>query len=367
MNIVYVIPLEMNVYSGVLQKVRQQIHEWEKQGNFVKCYYISNSSLNKKIHLYENEYIISYNVLAKFKMGRTLTRALAIRHLRRKLNKNEIDVLYYRYVFWFPGICGFLKKYNSIIEMNSHDINEFEAKSWLLKLIYKPIRRMILSSSNAAISVSEDIQCSLCNYIKNNYVIPNGFEFNKMETNRVQKNRNKRIVFVSTPGQYWQGIDIMISIMKKLNDYKLDIVGWTYDDYQRYYSDFVPGDNVFFHGYMQRDELEMILKSSGYAFNALAMYRKGMNYNSALKTAEYLNQNLPIISGYIETGLKTDAILTINTQNEVDSYIHKIESFLNDWSDKDISLSNIRSQIGIECTESARIEVFKKSLDKHGK
>lgn len=226
---------------------------------------------------------------------------------------------------------------------------------------------MILSSSNAAISVSEDIQCSLCNYIKNNYVIPNGFEFNKMETNRVQKNRNKRIVFVSTPGQYWQGIDIMISIMKKLNDYKLDIVGWTYDDYQRYYSDFVPGDNVFFHGYMQRDELEMILKSSGYAFNALAMYRKGMNYNSALKTAEYLNQNLPIISGYIETGLKTDAILTINTQNEVDSYIHKIESFLNDWSDKDISLSNIRSQIGIECTESARIEVFKKSLDKHGK
>ncbi|HHG8781438.1 glycosyltransferase [Enterobacter hormaechei] len=364
MRISYVLPLEMNSYSGVLQKVRQQVSEWEKQGHQVTCFYISSKPLGRSIDLNSNETLIHLNFLRRYNFPRILARSIGLVFLKRILKYSKPDILYYRYVLWFPGISTFLKGYNTIIEMNSHDINEFESKGFFFKVSYKKLRKLVLKSTSATISVSENIRDSMEGYVDKNYLIPNGFSFDNSVPKKL-KNRPNKIVFISTPGQYWQGLDIIVSLMSRLTNYTLDVVGWTKNDFAKKYPDVIIGTNIIFHGYKLKDDFNKIMRDCGYAFNAFAMHRKGMTHNSALKTAEYLNNNLAIISGYIETGLNTDAILSVESYNSVHSYIHKIEDFLERWKTKDINLDKIIEQIGIEQTERKRLEVFNKSLESH--
>ena len=355
MRICYIVPLELNKLSGVLKKIRCQVMEWIKSGHDVQVFYISITTPTVEVFAWEKVY--SANKDRSNEFTRMYWRSFFCYKIRDVLKKNKPDVLYFRYVFWFPSITRLLLENKSFVELNSHDLNEFSNKNVVLGYFYKKIRKIIFRSAYGVIGVSEDICTSLCGYASKIYLLANGYNFNLSVKRSENICRGNNIVFVSSPNQYWQGLDIIVSLMHKLPLYRLHIIGWSEINFKAMYKDIIIPQNVLFLGYKSESDVDSILNDMHYAFNAMAMYRKGMNYNSALKTAQYLNANLPIISGYIETGIVNDAILYLDPKN-IAVNVDRLMNFIRYWANKSVDIIDVHSQLGCEKIEQERLKIF---------
>ncbi len=355
-NILYIVPLELgsNSSKGVVKKIRQQTAQWQLNNRFVTVIYISNSV--PTYNLLDNESWISSHVPGKNFPSVYLNRIYSTFEISKLIQEIKPELIYVRYSLYWPFSGLLYKTIKTVVEMNTNDLVEYKKSSNVFNFVYNKLRSYYFTTKNAAICVSPEILNTLSNTKIPSICLPNGADFSgevKAVTYSDEKPRKKRVVFISSPNQPWQGVDKILLLADIYVEYHFDIIGWDQGDYE-------DKINVTFHGYLSESDFKSIMHSASYAIGPLALHRKSMNSTSALKTSLYLQYNLPILQSYEEVGLVNDAILVIENKekNINDSSIKEINAFFEYWKTKNVDLDEVKKLVGIEKIEEERVKFF---------
>lgn len=352
-KITYIVPLELsgNSYQGVLSKVRQQVRCWRDKGCEVQVIFISSSM--PEVEFYEGEICLANNKISPKFINVYFWRIVSTFNILDLINCFKPDIIYTRYVLYWPFSNLIYRRFKSVAEMNTDDISEKRTLGFFLP-VYIFFRKLFLKSKSGFCCVSADIEKTLVG--QKTQVIPNGYDFSKVKF-KPKKCRGNNVIFMSSPMQYWQGIDKIILLARKLPDYNFFIVGWESSDVGDNHASVT---NLKFLGYQSGKELDALLSNADYAIGPLALHRKKMNTTSALKTSHYLSYNLPVIQCYEEVGLALNSILVIDNveHNISDINVEKMSDFFEYWRFMDIDIDEVKSLVDITVTESKRLHFF---------
>jgi len=150
---------EIEISSGVHQKIQNQKRLWEKQGNVVKLFYMkprtrqSTKCIKKYIELQS-----------------------AAKNISVKILKFKPNILYARYLIYVPAISSLLKQVPTVFEINSDDIAECWLRGPLRGSFNVLTRDYVLGQSSGMIFVTKELQNkkSFSKFHKESSVITNG-------------------------------------------------------------------------------------------------------------------------------------------------------------------------------------------------
>ncbi len=354
MKIAYLLSHDITKNDGVTKKVLGQITEWKKQGNEVEIYCFVP---------HKGESILCN--AKQFEAKNALTLRLKINHqLLNEIANFNPDIVYFRYDTWSRTLSKIFKKYKVVTELNTFDLGEFwllfkeqkTMKSLVRYMAYKFLRGMVLSKVDGIVAVTKEIAEHPSNqkFHKPTIYIPNGIDLDNYTTIKNLDILPERVglFFIGTPNQPWHGVDIIEIMAKELPEYDFHIVGMDGESTK----------NLFWHGYLQKNEYIEILKKCHICIGTMALYRNGMLEACPLKVREYLAYGYPTIIGYKDTAFLDIAqpswIKIINTENKLDT--KDIESFILNM--KDFVLNDIdKFIVSSSHTEKTRCE-FLESL-----
>lgn len=353
MKIAYILYHDICSDSGVTKKIKDQVSTWQKNGHTVKIF--SFVPRTGESILNANQYLIHSPWTSKIFVN------------RRMLNDLEIfnpDIIYYRYDIWNSTLAKILKKYKVVVELNTLDIHEFKLifkkrktlRSFLIYVAYRMLRGCILSNVSGIVAVTNEIaeDISVKKYNIKTICVPNGINLNEYRT---IKEVNKTIYrpgffFMGSPNQPWHGVDIIEKLAKQLQQYDFHIVGMDGD---------TSLDNLYWHGYLNKDSYIKILKQCQFCIGSLALYRNKMNEGSPIKVREYLAYGYPTIIGYKDTAFyeqNPDFLFYLDPSlSNIDELVLFIKKNV-----KRIVHSNEIKSISIESTEKKRLAFFESIL-----
>jgi len=355
MKIAYLIDYDINITSGVVQKILQQSQKWIDAGHTV--YFISTKTLS----IYnQNKEIIFQEKPLKINFGRVGT-ALKLLHSSILINKLlkgiEFDILYMRYRLYMPFFTKVLKKYKVIMEINSDDTIEYKLHSKITHLYNKFTREMVLKYIDGFVSVSNELKTRFEYFNKPIEVIANGINTSLYD---IVKHQNKRpyLVFIGTPNQSWHGLDKIIDMAEYFKDYQFYIIG----------TDGKNTHNLKYFGYLNQDDSTNIIQKCDIGIGTLSLYKKGLTEASPLKTRQYLACGIPIIYGYKDTDLNDDTSFSLQLENTKDNLDYKrIKSFINKvYNNQEVKKKArefAHSKLNYLVKEQKRIKFFQKVLD----
>ena len=289
MKIAYIINHNIRTNDGITKKIFGQKKEWENLGNEVVVY-CTLPQQGESI-LEAKQYISTTPFKLRFKVQEDVL---------KDLENFSPDMVYFRYNTWSRTLTKILNKYRVVTELNTYDLGEFWAmfktekttKSLIRYLGYKLLRDKVLSKVTGIIGVTKEIAYHPSNlkYNKPTTFIPNGINLDSFQTLKEVTPKVDRIglFFIGSPGALWHGVDIIELMAKELPQYDFHIVGM----------DGLNSSNLFWHGYLEKNEYIEILKKCHICIGSLALYRNEMYEACTLKVREYLAYGYPIILGY---------------------------------------------------------------------
>ena len=345
MRIAYVTEWSPYEKSGVLLKILGQVSAWKAAGASVRIFALapvrnSNCAFNFESH---GEVIgrISQNSLTRFRFARLgyVNKIMSVLALKAAVKQFNPDVIYYRRQGpWYPGIGSVLRLSPTVRELNG---NTAGAAIWgKLNVRIERISDQILERFvTAYIAVSPDIAEEFSSIGRPVAVIPNSLPRHP-DALPPTKNKTPAFVFVGSvvaDGGEWHGIDKILVMAAKLPASRFEIVGTSRADLAGHA---IP-DNVRFHGPKYGEELEEIYQNCDIGIGTLALHRRGMATNSALKPLEYLIFGLPVILGYRETepalnSAEYTLFIGNHERNVLDS-IDEITAFAEAWKGRRVS------------------------------
>ena len=322
MKIAYLINHDITTNDGITKKILGQKNQWEKLGHEVEVY-CTLPSLGESI-LESKQYISTTPFKLRFQLQDDLL---------SDLDAFYPDIVYFRYNTWSRTLSKILDKYKVITELNTYDLGEFwllfkqerTMKSLVRYLGYKLLRDKVLSRVSGIIGVTKEIayHSSNAKYNKPTTFIPNGInlnEFTTMKEKNVDTSSRIGLFFIGSPGAMWHGVDIIEEMAKNLSDYDFHIVGMDGEN----------NSNLFWYGYLNKNQYTEILKKCHICIGSLALYRNGMKEACPLKVREYLAYGYPVILGYEDSAFidkpQSSWIYTINTEKEID--YNKMKKFI---------------------------------------
>jgi len=355
MIIAYLIDYDINVTSGVVQKILQQSQKWIDAGHTV--YLISTKTLS----VYDqNKEIIFQEKSLKISFGRVGT-AMKLLHssivINKLLKQIKFDILYMRYRLYMPFFTKVLKKYKVIMEINSDDTLEYKLHSKITHLYNKFTRDMVLKYIDGFVSVSDELKTRF-EYLNNPIeVIANGINTSLYD---IVKHQNKKfhLVFIGTPNQPWHGLNKIIDMAHYFKEYQFNIIG----------TDGVDIDNIKYFGYLNQDESTKIIQKCDIGIGTLSLYKTGLTEASPLKTRQYLACGIPMIYGYKDTDLNDDTSFSLQLENTKDNLDYKkikdfIDKTVNKYEIKEEARKFSKEILDYSVKEKRRLEFFKKVLD----
>lgn len=141
--------------------------------------------------------------------------------------------------------------------------------------------------------------------------IENGIAPELMPVRKPQKDKDKINILALSSMSYWHGYDRLIN---SLAEYKgnenivIHIVGANDGGMQQRWEDIVKKknlqDKVIFHGPKYKEELNEMFDICDIGVNSMAMFRKGFEDTSELKTREYIARGLPFVSSVYDVILE---------------------------------------------------------------
>jgi len=338
MKIAYIVDGDISQETGVIRKIKSKISLWEEFGHEV-CVYALRSDNNGSV-------IDSGIIVYKSVEGRSLTRKLVRQYkmssaLDRSLIKFKPDLIYTRYVKYYPGMVKILKKYAPfVVEINTNDVEEQKTyRRGRISYIYNLLtRNILLKNASGFVSVSTELinDQIFSKFSKPAIVIGNGYDYKSVKSKKKVFNKNLEIVFIGTPRQKWHGLDKIVYLANKLPENKFHIIGPSIDDLSEF--DLKIEENVIFHGYLDQIKLERIVSQCDVGVSTLALHRNNMNEASSLKSRQYLAHGLPIIIGYRDTDLPDDLDFYLNIgnyENNVKDHLKEIKQFMDQISGLD--------------------------------
>ena len=353
MKIAYIVNHDLDKDDGVTKKIRMQVRQWKKEGLTVRVF---STKANDN---YQINDVYFYKKHSRFLLNRTLISDLSY------YNPN---VIYYRYSAWGRTLSKIVNDYPSVVEVNTNEEKEFflllkkdkTIKSLLLYLSNKFLRRYLIKKTNCLIGVTNELAELDCNakYCKDRVGIPNGIDLSEFKTEKtIDSNSRTGIFFMGTPNQPWHGVDFIEELSLKFRQYDFHIVGIEGED----------SSNLFFHGYLNKNDYVKVLKKCHVCVGSLALFRNQMNEGSPLKVREYVAYGYPVLVGYKDSSMDIElesptwykeldfSCFNDNKDNIFDSFYYFIEDnkgYILNEADK--------YKFSSEYTEKNRIDVFKK-------
>ena len=351
MRIAYLIEVNPYKNSGIVKKINDQIEFWVQQGHDVEPFILwpklknGNKNYFVRGRLYSNEIL---NKLPDNFIKTYLTKIFTLPKIDKDLSQFSPDVLYIRQNIWYPGLTSVLSKYNTILEVNTVDTIEINHYSKFKKMVYNFGREKVLNSSKGIISVSPDI---LKHYEQYTHllkkVVSNGINLSKI--NKIKKDENLdrvNFVFVGSNSMKWHGIDRIIELAKKFNEYFFNIVGYNKSDFKE-----VP-NNMKFYGWVEKEELIEIYSKNHFGLGSFSNYLVGKKIDSTLKVREYLAYGLPVLLGHIDVDFKdcefvfkiTDDDGDFIDREEIKEYVEKNKNLIIDNKHLEIIDSSVKEK-----------------------
>ncbi len=324
MKIAYIINHDITLNDGIIKKIFGQTEVWKSLGHKVNVYAMIHKPKDGNSILKAKQYSTETGFKYRFKIQKELL---------ADIENFAPDMVYFRYTTWNRTLSNILSRYKTITELNTYDLGEFWAmfknektlKSLIRYLGYRLLRGNVLSKVDGIIAVTKEIAYHPSNvkYNKPTTFIPNGINLNEFQTLKEVSPKIDRIglFFIGSPGTLWHGVDIIEIMAKNLPTYDFHIIGMEGNN----------TNNLFWHGYLQKDAYMKILDSCHICIGSLALYRNKMNEACPLKVREYLAYGYPIILGYKDSAFIDKAqpswIYTLDLGKDIDydKLIHFIE------------------------------------------
>jgi len=311
-----------NSSAGVRKKIKEQEFALKQNPNNQIKLIILNPSEDS-----DNEYVkyVNFNK-GRGKIITNLLLLFAKFYLIDKcLKLNNYDRVLLRY----PGadLSGliFMRKHKNVcFEFHAILSEELKnkiksTKSYLHKILRlfrymqeKFLQKFIVQKCTGLITMSDEIADNINKYLKKTKkfaTIPNGINVNDVGQTGFASFNNKvlKVAFIGSRPESWHGLDRLIYSAKlymEVNEnIKIEfnfIGGISKDDIH------LSGYNenlVKFHGLKFGADLDEIMCKMHLAVCQLALYRKGLNELSTLKSCEYIARGLPFILAYSDPNL----------------------------------------------------------------
>jgi len=356
MTIAYLIDYDIQLNTGVMQKIKQQANQWKIQGH--KIYFASSKTMS----IYDENYDVQYKKKClDFKYGRVST-ALNLLYTSYYLNtlfeEIDFDIIYMRYRLYMPFIRKILKKNVVIMEINSDDKEEYKLHSHVTDIYNRMTRNFLLKEINAYVCVSNELAEKFSFLNKPIEVIANGIDIQRYKSIKKERNKVPKLVFIGTPNQPWHGLDKIKKMADYFSRYQFIIIG----------TDGMDTNNIKYMGYLSQEKAIETIAKCDIGIGTLSLYEKGLTEASPLKTRQYLACGLPIIYAYKDTDLQDDVKFGLqlkNSKNNID--YEKIETFVtevfNDEEIQNMALKFTENILNYKKKESKRIKFFQKVLD----
>lgn len=358
MKIAYLIRHDINRNDGVTKKILGQITHWENMGHEVQVY----AYLPKKGEsiLPANQYVMD---------GAVKSRICLDKKLLGDLSMFSPDMIYFRYDTWSRTLGKLLKKYPSVVELNTLDLSEFYAliklekniKSVLRYAAYKFLRGFVLRNVAGVVSVTNEINKDQNNvkFNKPSIAVPNGINLSTYTNLKVipQEKIRPGLFFIGTPGQPWHGVDYIEVLAEKMKDIDFHIVGIEGEN----------STNIYYYGYLDTAEYKKILSKCSICIGSLGLHRINMKEACPLKVREYLAYGYPIILGYHDTaflneGIDPDFVYFLDTTKELTPLvIDDLKKFIF-RNEKIIVSSEDIPYLDTKVLEKKRINFFENTL-----
>jgi hypothetical protein len=378
MKIIYYTNNSFHNSRGVLNKISIQIRSWRKLGCHVTFVY--RDPKDKEILLHAPDFAdeLYYHEYPGCFVEKIRNRMMLGSDIDEFLSQRNFDIIYSRSLLLDAPTTSFIKRINSIFEVNTdmHQQRRY-GRSLLVKIflrIYNEIFiRLIIRRAPNFIAVTKEIANQIRKYNRNSLLItiPNSYgelasigpvnpNFVKPHELKQQQKRRKRLFFIGSDNQPWHGVDKIIKMAQILEELvEIDIVG---PDQHRFD---VPS-NVRMHGYLNRDEYQVILSNSDICIGSLAFHRVNLQEGCPLKVREYIANRKPVIIAYDDTSLseyRGQFILRLpNSEDNIFTHRSEIISFIQNerTQEYDQELINL---ISPEYWELERVKFFRRIHD----
>jgi hypothetical protein len=348
MKIAYVVAEGLDKKNGVSKKIYNQINYWVSKGNEVKLFYFSNKALNP---LFNN---IEFTIVNhKHRLDFVLNKKYIY-----PLQEWSPNIIYFRTYLYCNTFSEMLKRFPSILEINSDDVEESKvAFSLPVRYFHMLTRELILKKSAGMVCVTHELQNNMKQYSSNIITIPNGLNgsFIGKKDKRKSEFSRLQVLFLGSPNQSWHGLDKIQYLAEELPEIDFHIIGTKE-------LESIP-DNLMQYGFLTEEEYLKILEKCDVAIGTLALHRKAMSEACPLKTREYLKYGLPTIIGYHDsdfTEQNPEFLLQLpNVENNVRDNIHKIREFILNSRDILITDSDVQ-HLFLDYKEKTRLSFMNK-------
>jgi len=362
MKILYLVDVDLDRISGVSSKVLMQVKAWEKEGH--KVYLLSIFSLSffnidgKRL----TKSIIKRKTDGKLSFIINVYKSSIL--LKSLISDVEFDVVYMRYKIYDFFFKSAVKNKPIIAEMNTVYERETKVRSYVSYIYYMLFKSLSFRTIDGFVCISNEIKKITLQNKYESIVLANGIDIKSYIPKRKQNNKRPMLVFIGSPNQVWHGVDKIIFLSSKLQQYDFHIIGMNG----------INTDNLVYHGYLSTEEFLPILNKADIGIGSLAMHRLGLDEASPLKSRLYLSYGLPIIYAYEDTDIKNDFSFTLKLSNKEDNIknnINSIEKFVNSvFNNQNIqneAKEFAKSILDVEKKEKKRLQFMQNILLDKGK
>lgn len=359
MKIIYLISHDQNKNLGITLKVESQVNAWRTLGHQVEIFnIIVNNSQSKNNYL--NAKIFKRNSIFKGNDD-----------LLTDLDKFKPDIIYLRFEPYKPFLGLIMKKYPTVLEINTDDLHEQlllskDSLNWKLRYLFNLLtRKKMLKNSTGYVAVTEELQKNrhFSKYQKISTTSPNSIQTEKFDIIKIENTKNKipHLYFMGNFNRAWHGVDKIIKLAQLTkNQLFFHIVGGK----PRF--NVIPS-NVKFYGYLNKNEYMNIIKKCNLAIGSLAFHRIPLSEACPLKVREYLAYGLPTIIGYKDTAFlnkKPEWILEIpNSEKNVEKYAEDIVKFCYKWKNYVVQKTESIQYIDSNILEKKKIAFFQEIIN----
>ncbi|WP_118973729.1 glycosyltransferase family 4 protein [Taibaiella koreensis] len=361
MKIVYVADINIDITSGVLNKMNTQINYWVEMGHEVHVACLAPFRINKTdIKLTPKVAGICIpvsGIIPRFVKGQVyniLNKIVGLREIKQYLETLQPDLIYMREMVGFPGLNKLLSAYTVVLESNTLLKDELKLYSYKARKLYALYQEKLYSTIDGFIGVTNEIRDQFKAYGKPVCTISNGINTDNFAAVRERRSgtghqERANIILVGSPHQDWHGADKFYLMAEQMPEADFHLVGIEAPGVER--------ANFFVHGYLDKDALMALYHKADIGVGTLALHRKNMEEACPLKVREYAALGLPMIIAYYDADFQgQDFVLQL--ENKEDCILPRIEdirTFVQKWKHQKISPDVIAPLVSVTIKERDRL------------
>lgn len=347
MRIAYVSHWDPFREDGVLRKMRSQGSAWEALGADVEFFCLGRELDHGGAARLPGQRFL-------FRRGISGRSAATLR-LARAVGAWRPELVYLRYSLFLPPPVHLIRRFPTVIEINSDDRVEYGMRSRALGAYNELNRRALFSAATGFAFVTEELAqlTSFGQRDKRRCIVTNGIDLDDATPLPPAANTRPRLVFLGGTADSWHGVDKMIRLAAMLPEFDFDLIGCT---------DIGPTPaNVRVHSFLERTAYEKMLATADVAIGTLALHRKSMSEAAPLKVREYLSRGIPVIVAYDDPDLRDEPWFVLrlpNTERNVEASCDRIREYVSRVRGQRIDRADVAGRIDIAAKEATRLAFF---------